>query len=309
MRRSLFATTLPEAADSGDEVLRKGGSALKAVVTGFFVAAAHRPGCLFAPAGLLVAGLGTGVRSYDGRARQPGLGQKRPRGFTPGEVVPEAARTAVPFGVAALSLACAYDTGTSFLACARPGVQAAKAQGLDARAQLLELFGSHGAAALEQPALRRAFLGQFGPAEGGNWGPLDLNVPASELDRPARLDSTTARLDFSDEGDVAVGLGSAHALVAVDGQGKMAALGFRELSLGAALEGFDVLVPLLGEPVLRGVSRFTPGSPLPLRLDLEAERDASGAWVGLRADGLGPDGDGSLRLGRDPATQSVARLA
>ncbi|HSC89517.1 MAG TPA: hypothetical protein VLC09_19680 [Polyangiaceae bacterium] len=317
MKRGLVISTLPELDEVGEDVLRKGGTALRAVLTSFFVAAGQRPGLALAPLALLVAGVGSGVRVYDGRCRQPGLLQKRPRGFQPGESIPSAAYAAVPTAFGALALACAYDSGTTILSCSRPGMHAARAAGAAGRAELLEQAGSHGGGALNQSALRRALLGQFGPAEGGNLSPADLSPP-SQLDGAAASAGAVSGLPWDAELDpgaagsespaLAAAAGSAHGIVAIDANGQFVALGLRELTSASLIDGFETTMPLLGEPVMRGVSRVAPGAVLPLDLALEVERDPGGALIAISAKRLGASGGRELRLGRDPATKAVARL-
>ena len=309
MKRYYVSSSVPGLDEVGDEVLRKGGSALKAVLTGFFVAAAERPGVLFSSVSLLVAGLGVGARVYDGRARQPGLGVKRPRGFVEGDVVPLTARVAVPASLAALSIACAYDTGTTLLACVRPGIQASKKLGEQGRADLLEMVGAHGASVLGQAAVKRAWLAQFGPAEGGNCSAADLAAP-SGLDGPALAEGPFYRLpwemdDVIEQFRPTVG----HASVAVDAHGQLVALAFGELAEDVQLEPFSVYVPLLAEPVRRGVARFGPGSALPSTAALQVEKNAEGALIGVAAWPRGRQGASVIRLGRDPQSKTVAALS
>lgn len=309
MKRSHVSSTVPGLNDVGEEVLRKGGSALKATLTGFFVAAAERPGILFSPISVLVAGLGVGARVYDGRARQPGLGVKRPRGFVEGEAIPPASRVAIPGSVAALSIACAYDTGTTLLACVRPGVQAAKKSGAKERAELLELIGAHGASVLGQPAIKRAWLSQFGPAEGGNCSAADLGAPP-DLDGPALLEGNNFRLPW--EGDLPAEQfqqNVGHASIAIDAHGQLVALAFGDLADDMEFHPYGVNVPLSAEPVRRGVARFSPGSPLPSPGALEVERSAVGALIGVSAWPRGRQAGSVIRLGRDPETKSVAALS
>ncbi len=305
MKRFVLRSTLPGLDEIGEAVLRKGGSALRAVLSSFFVAAGERSGVLFGPVSLLVAGLGSGARVYDGRARQPGLGAKRPRGFTDTETIPAAARVAIPGTLGALALACAYDQGTSLLSCVRPGVAAATRSGSGQRADMLELVASHGGATLSQAAVQRAWLGQFGPTAGGNSAVADL-VPATNIDGSAASDAELSGLPWGqDEGDSAPGLGSGHALIAVDAQGQLVALAFRELPDDLLFEPYGMAVPLLAEPVRRGVSRYAPGSILPTPAALEVERDAGGALVRVTAYPRGRDGGSLIQLGRDPRTKSV----
>src|SRR5687768_17130658 len=100
-----------EAAQS--HLTAQGGSAVGAVLTGFFAAAGAYSGVLLSPLTVLVGGIGTGGRAFDGRVRQPGLATNRPRGFLPEETIPTAARVGVPMTVAAAAVAYAYDGGKS----------------------------------------------------------------------------------------------------------------------------------------------------------------------------------------------------
>ena len=77
-------------------VLERGGNAVDALAAGLLAAAAESPGVLLGPLQVLAAGGGAGLLAVDGRARQPGLGVPRPRGFVAGAEVPPAARVAVP---------------------------------------------------------------------------------------------------------------------------------------------------------------------------------------------------------------------
>ena len=65
--RSLARSNDPlcEAA-AGDE-LAKGGSAVDAVLSGYFAAAGAYPGVLLGPVTLLIGGTGSGDRAFDGR--------------------------------------------------------------------------------------------------------------------------------------------------------------------------------------------------------------------------------------------------
>ena len=111
--RALAMSNDPIAEEAAIAQLSQGGSAVGAVLAGFFAAAGGYSGVLLSPLTILVAGIGTGGRAFDGRLRQPGLGTKRPRGFLPEEAIPSAARIAVPASVAAAAVANAYDGAKS----------------------------------------------------------------------------------------------------------------------------------------------------------------------------------------------------
>lgn len=309
MKRGAVLSSLASAETAGEEVLLKGGSALKAALTGFFVAAGENPGVLLGPVSLLVAGLGSGARAYDGRARQPGVGGKRPRGFLPNEEIPAAASVAVPASIAAISVACAYASGTSLLACARPGVAAAKRQGAEGRAALLENVATMGALAFSQPSVKRAWIGEFGATEGGLIGPGDLTPPA-ELDGPATLTEQNYEVPWRGDvvdADTDAALGAGHVLVAADAAGLFVALAFRELDDRVRLDPYEVGVPRLAEPVLRGVSRAKPGASIASPAELEIEKSESGALVAVRAR-TRADATTEYCLVRDVVSHSITSL-
>src|SRR5262245_50858028 len=99
--RSAAVANDPAAEDAASDYLLSGGSAIGAVLAGYFAAAGAYAGVLLGPLTVLIGGTGMGARAFDGRLRQPGLGTKRPRGFLPEETIPDAARIGVPTGVAA----------------------------------------------------------------------------------------------------------------------------------------------------------------------------------------------------------------
>jgi len=307
MPRALCISSHEVAAEYGARALETRDSALEAVLTGFFAAAAVEPGVLFGPLGLLAGGTGEGARAYDGRARQPGLSGKRPRGFLPGQEPAAAARVAVPAGISALAVSTSYHGQVSWAACCRPGISLARQEGAPGRAVLLDHVAGLGARALSETSVSRAWISQFGPVQGGQ-------VTAGDLKARAGLDL----LASSDDG-ARVGLpwpaaqgpepanqgGRAHALVAVDARGLFVALAFTALSSPLELAGYEVTVPLLAEPVLRGVSRVAPGTPLGGVLPVGLVRDA-GAIVSVEAE-LGA-GRAALRLYRDRETREVSRI-
>jgi hypothetical protein len=283
-------------------VLAAGGGALKAALSGYFAAAGTAPGVLLAPLTLLVGGTGEAARAFDGRVRQPGLDGRRPRGFLPGEPVPVAARAAVPQGIAALAVAAGYHPGVSLAACVRPGVQAAKQAGAARRAEMLEFVGGHGAGALAAPLLARDWLAELGPVSGGACTQADL-APRGDLDAPCFEQPLGFASPFETAGAPPLP-GREHALVAVDVAGLFVALAFAELDEGAPLLGGELLAPLLGEPVRRGVPRLRPGAPLGFDVELALERDQEARIVRAvgraRAAGSSPR---SLAVSRDPVTK------
>lgn len=291
------------AREAAEEICESRGSAMQAALTGFFASAAQDPGVLFSPVSLLVGGLGAGVFAYDGRCRQPGREAKRPRGFVEASEVPATARVAVPGSVAALAVACAFQAGTTLLSCVRPAVQAAKSAGHKERAALLELVASLGATCLQEPQVKRAFLSQFGAVEQGTIAAADLGPPADVQNRVERGEAEFL-LPWASEGTVSEHMGEAHGILAVDAKGLFVALGYRSLPAGETLAGFDITLPSLAAPVMRGVTRVAPGSSLPAPVDLRIGLSDTGRFERVSAQ-VRP-GAQKMELYRDPETQEVS---
>jgi gamma-glutamyltranspeptidase/glutathione hydrolase len=315
-RRAAVLANDPVAEEAAQDFMTPSGSAVGAVLAGFFAAAGAYAGVLLGPVSVLVGGVGQGVRAFDGRLRQPGLGIKRPRGFTAAEPIPDAARVGVPCGVAAALVAHAYDAGQSLGSVLRAGVQRAERSGAPARARLLQRIRAVGAAALAEVSFTRALLRVAGPSEGGLITPSDfaalpeVDVPA--LERPGwggiLAEPPWAR-DLAGLGEHP-GLGIGYCVCAVDARGVLATLCYRRVDAGLGIGELELEAPLSAVPVRRGVARFAPGKPLP-----------APAPIGLRREGahdpitealacppalyLADDSAGCLRLRRDPATLVV----
>ena len=271
------------ARDAAQAYLDGGGDALGAVVSGFFAAAGESPGVLFGAVGLIVAQVGMGVRAFDGRQRQPGLGQRRARGLAPGDAVPTAARVAVPGGIAALLVALRYGRSTSLSKILAPGIALATKAGCERRVEVLDAIARLGPAALASPGIARPLIHLAGPSEGGALGLNDLeSIP--ELDQPARAGAAGQRtppwagerlesvhVSDSDWEEQAL---RQHGLCASDASGGLAAMCFDNAISGLRVDSLDLVLPLNAVPVRRGLPRITPGrflpAPAPLSIELGA---------------------------------------
>jgi gamma-glutamyltranspeptidase/glutathione hydrolase len=270
-----------------------GGDAVGAVVSGFFAAAGEAPGVLLGAVGLIVAQVGMGVRAFDGRLRQPGLGQRRARGFAPGEAVPAAARVAAPGGVAALLVALRYGRSVALSKIVAGGIGHAKKAGCERRAEVLETIGRLGAAALASPAIARPLIHLAGPSEGGALGLADLEfIP--EIDQLARASGARREPPWVDErlkpsqisdGEWQDQALRQHGLCASDAGGGLAALCYDSASSGVRVEALELVAPLAAVPVRRGLPRVNPGrvipSPVPLSIDFGDADVPFGATVAL----------------------------
>lgn len=300
------------AEEAAQDYLVAGGSALGAVAAGYFASAGAFAGVLLGPVSVLVAGVGVGARAFDGRQRQPGLGTKRPRGFKPGEAVPDAARVAIPTGVEAVLVALAYDGSQSLGAVMKSGITRAQRSGASSRADLLRRIRAVGASAMTEPTVVRSMLHVAGASEGGLVTPSDFR-PAQDLD-PAAVERTVADgklVEVPWAGDDGEASGVGFAVIAVDVRGVFAALTFRRVSDGIPVDELDLEAPPVAVPVKRGVARVAPGTRLPCPAPIAIRLDASGNAVEVIAapalQRLDAEAIQSApyRLARDPATQEV----
>jgi hypothetical protein len=272
MRR--FATAVGSEAtarDAAQGYLDAGGDAVGAVVSGFFAAAGDSPGVLFGAVGLIVAQVGMGVRAFDGRQRQPGLGQRRARGLAPGDIVPTAARVAVPGGIAALLVALRYGRGTALSKILASGIGLATKAGCARRAEALDTIARLGAAALASQGIARPLIHLAGPSEGGAIGLGDLEfIP--ELDHPARSAAAQRTPPWADERPEPVHVSDSawhelalrqQGLCASDASGGLAALCYDNALTGLSVDALELLLPLEAIPARRGLPRVAPGRFLP----------------------------------------------
>lgn len=302
MKRRAALSTHSEAQDAAEEALVDGAPAVHAVVTGFLVAAGLSPSPLLGPVALLFGGVGHGAKAFDGRARQPGLDARRPRGFTT-EPPPWQAFAAAPGSLAALAVALSYFGGKSLLACARPGIQAARRSGAAERARFMETTLGAGGVGLKQASIQRAFLAAAGPTAQGNLSAADLEMRFSP-EHPARVSDTFVTLPWAvSDGS----LGSVeglrrHAIVAIDATGLSAALCFFE-GPGVPVREFEVELPALASPVRRGVPRAKPGAPIDTPMELTLEEGGEAGWDRVAA--RGPAADVRIALSQDRRTRAV----
>lgn len=273
------------AAEAAEDVLLTGGSALGAVVAGFFAAAGAHSGVLLSPITVLAVGAGLGARAFDGRCRQPGLGTKRPRGFQDGEPIPEAARIATPTAVNAALVALAYDEQAKVSRVLRSGIRRARDSGADARAELLERVRSLGAGALGQTSFVRPLVQVAGESSGGVLTATDLrSITAIDTQAATHVEGDTRwavapwALDEAPD-SVSEDQGIGHAICAVDVRGLFAALSYRRVMNGVPVEEIELEAPLTAEPVLRGKTRVAPGSPLPAPAPIAIRLDEAGLPV------------------------------
>lgn len=266
----------PDVEEAAKRELTHSNSAVAAVAAGYFAAAGLRADVLLGSLAVLVAGIGTGGRVFDGRLRQPGLGSKRPRGLLPDEEIPAAARVALPTGVAALTVALAHDPERTLTQVARAGVAAARGAGAKDRQRVLERVASVGPAAFSESSFVRPLLHVASPSQGGLLGPADfvagpeLSLAAGERRGKAGL---TLELPWADRSRLPAG---SEAVVAVDSRGVFAVLGYGRVTEGLALDALGLVAALEAVPVERGRPRVRPGTRLPFVAALSIDCDPGG---------------------------------
>jgi gamma-glutamyltranspeptidase/glutathione hydrolase len=330
----------PVAVQAAQEFLLSGGSAVGAVLSGFFAACGAYAGVLLGPLSIMVAGIGSGVRAFDGRLRQPGLGTKRPRGFLSDEEIPTGARIAVPQAIAAAVVAHAYDGGGPIAEVLKRGIRQARQVGSEARAEILQSIRGQGARVLSSPSVARPLLHVAGISEGGlltsadlaaicdldvtasahpnlanwfeaPWAKEDINSsapaenePVSDADRGAAVEPREQRLHLSSVDSLLM------VLAAVDSRGVFAGVAYEWTTNGIAIDGLDLEAPACAIPVMRGVTRILPGCPIPTAVPI-AIQVVSGQPVAIVCDPRVRrlDGEGiaqsQLRIIRDPVTRVV----
>ncbi len=274
-----FAASDLVAHEAVEQATLAGASPLQAALTGYFAAAGMHAGVLLGPLTVLLFGFGA-RRVFDGRLRQPGRGAKRPRGFLPEEAIPSAARVAIPAGPTAAFVALAYDTSSTIAQLTKPGVAIAKKQGALGRAAALDRLGRVGPRGFADPQLRQPLIHQAGVTERGLVTPDDFEE-LGVLDLACAEHPTPAGTQLSVPWDCP-NLPQ-ESIIVVDHRGTAVAIAYQQTMTGVEIPALELLAPSAAQPVMRGVSRVTPGTPLPAPSALQVELDPSGFCVGVSA--------------------------
>jgi hypothetical protein len=267
----------PVAEEAAQDYLLAGGTALGGALCGFFAAAGSYAGVLLGPVSVLVGGVGAGARAFDGRLRQPGQGMRRPRGFRPGEQIPDAARVGVATSVTAALVAFAYSGGRGLGSILKPGISRAQRSGAELRADLLRRIREVGAAAMNEAQFVRPMLHVAGPGQGGLVTAADFSQIA-DVDRPALerriADRHMVLPPWHDDAVATDAIGCA--VCTADAHGVFCALSYQRSTGGLGVDELELEVPLVAVPVRRGVTRILPGARLPAPAPIALRRDAGG---------------------------------
>ena len=278
-RRSAAVSSDRTIEDASREALHSSGSAVTAVLAGFFSACAEYPGVLLGPLSILLAGIGSGVRTFDGRLRQPGIGIKRPRGYLPDREIPMSARIATPTAVVAAVVANTYDGRPSLGPALRDAVSLASERGATVRSRLLASIEAMGPRATAEAMFAGPLLAIAGPSEGGLLTARDLSAIPKQVDLPASIhpeDPNWRWAPWADQppSEPVEERGATEVVCAVDARGVFAAAVFEIPVGGVAIEDLQLTAPAAAVPVRRSVRRVEPGQPLfspcPVAVRLEA---------------------------------------
>lgn len=265
---ALVLASDPDVAAVGSAILGR-GNAVDAVVAGIFAAAGLHASVLLGPVQVLIGGAGAGLRAVDGRVRQPGLGNPRPRGFRPEDAIPEAARVGVPALPAALLAAVTTYGKLSVAANVGPGTELARAKS-KARATVLQRIAERGPAAFAEAFLAEELTASAGRLAGGLLSKQDMDELRPVLTRASvhagRVGRELVTVPWgasSVRGVAAVPpLGAdVRVIVAADRNGLLAVGCYEVPKAGLSVEAFDLVAPFRATPVLRGEPRVKPGEP------------------------------------------------
>jgi hypothetical protein len=289
---------------AGMEVLAAGGNATDAVVAAMLAGAARASTASLLGSGMvLVAGPGVGAFVVDGRARAPGLGERRP---TAPIDPPTSWRAAVP-GLMDGALVAKNRFGSelalgTIIRTAAGAVREASGDTLTrARLKVLEQLPRTGASALARLGVHQAIMEAAGPAAGGVLTRDDLEhvpapvhplavLPADSQDVLVAPPDPPVKHPAPSLPPVPV-----DAAVCADMHGVVACAvwAIAPEALPLATDTGLSLAALSNAPT-KGVTRRRPGSLLPMPVPAAIVRQEGRAWAGIAI-----SGEGDLEAARD----------
>lgn len=296
-------------------VLEDQGTAVDMVLAGLMAGAVRASSTALLGAGaILVGGPGVGLHFIDGRARAPGVGERRPK--TP-EDAPATWRAAVPGLLEAVLAAHARFATLPLSQIARASLGAIRDEGetdaaTSSRMTVLDQFRRIGIPALTKMGVFQSILANAGLVRGGGvFTPSDLVVrpaPVTELVSCCLgLDDVTlaprgaSRARPSDP--AALPEVQVESIVVADMRGVMAAACWTVAAEAIAVDEVPGLaLPALLPAPKKGVPRWRPGSVLPTPLPLAMVRRDGRVWAAGAVSGRG-----DVTAARDRAV--TARLA
>lgn len=283
-QRCIVAASDDVALQAAEEAVASGHSPLGVAVSSYLALVGNYPGVLWGPLAMLVHGLGVS-RVFDGRLRQPGVGVKRPRGFTQTDTIPGAATVPAAQVVPALFVALSYDDERRYSELFKTGLATAKRVGAPRRAALLTRIKELGARAFMDPAVHRPLLHAGSVSEGGLLGVKDFEPPVS-IDLPTLQQpgpEGQSKVVFPWEA-AASSSGEPGYIAALDRRGVGVLLRYERATQGEVVDEWELLLPRAASPVRRGVTRLRPGQPLPFEFSGHVVGTADGRTQTLLPD-------------------------
>lgn len=290
MQRSPFGVAVsdPRLGEAALAALERSGTAVDACVAAFFTASALDASVVLGAASIITAGPGVGARTFDGALLQPGRAAPRPRGFREHDPIPVSATVGVSSAIVALYAAHAHDGALTLSELASPAVKLASGAGRKGRAALLRRIGASGPLATREPGFVRELLDIAGRIVGGVVTEQDLQESTAQV-APPDAASNVMRMPQVERRHVPVALDT-FVVCACDSRGVLAAMHVGHDPGGVDVPTHDVKAPRSAIPVLRGVPRVTPGTPLggPAPIALLAD-DAGVVWCAVGFDSAAPN--------------------
>lgn len=284
---------------AAEAAIEAGGTALDAALAGLLAGATRASAAtLLGAGGILLAGTGVGAHFIDGRARAPGLGEKRPR--TP-EAPPATWTAAVP-GLLEAVLAAHLRFGTLALTTVvRLAMSAVREEGTDAplraRIKLVERLRRTGLSALEDMGVLQGILQTAGPVVGGVFTKEDLVPVAAPVIALASCTNGTDEVLVPPRGVPWRGpnvppelpLAPVESVLTADKNGVMCAASWVVAPEAAPVEGVAGLSLASLVPVpKKAVTRWRPGGALPSPIPLAIVLTQGRAWGAMALAGKGP---------------------
>lgn len=252
------ATSSAELREVLDSALGR-GNAVDAVCTGLLAACARDASVAFGSVSIVVAGFGMNPRRLDGRVLEPGNLAKRPRGFVEGEPIPSAAYVAAPRLFTTVGTALTLAGRSTYAAACAP---AAASCPDDARRALLEAFAALGPALFQKRSIADELRASLGASAGGMLVDDDFAVGAPSFEDLAGL--ADDRFAPPALGPLGSETSKVEWLAARDATGLVAMASFERAEHGHEVPALGLVCPRVAVPVLRGVKRVDPTTPLGL---------------------------------------------
>jgi hypothetical protein len=278
---ALFATR-GEARDAAEAVLKEGGSALDAVIAGYFASCGATSWAVFAPIIVGFGGSGDGIKFIDGRVRQAGKSSEKPLRYKSLQQTPPLARLAVPCGLQAISIAFALEGTAKRSALMEFGLKHAKQAQCPHRLQFLKEVKSTAHLAMQSRKLWDEIHERARRVDGGLFSEEDLDTSSPEvISSPTKFLEQKCWVTPSPWMETEIPEGAEpsqrHLVMAGDFRGQVAVLQYDEPKEVYPLYGGDLELPVMGIPNIKGVPRFKPGTTIPLRNSVSFVEQPGGA--------------------------------